>query len=84
MDLSNPSHIILRRLIVMSNFKTKFLTRKWSYPALALVALAFLFGGMLLASSLNTGSKVQAGTTQIPGISGPQSFAISQKFLALL
>jgi serine protease Do len=75
MNLLNPSHIILRRLFVMSNFKTRVLKKKWSYPALTLVALAFLFGGMLLASSLNTGSKVQAGTTQIPGFIGPQSFA---------
>jgi serine protease Do len=60
----------------MNSLKDRLRAKRISYPALAAVAIAFLFGGMLIASSLNTGSKVQAVTVQAPmGGGAPQSFA---------
>jgi serine protease Do len=60
----------------MDNLRSRMKTRRLSYPVLGLVAVVFLFGGMLIASSLNTGSRVQASAVQTPITGGvPQSFA---------
>jgi serine protease Do len=61
---------------IMDSLRSRLRTKRISYPALAVVAAAFLFTGMLIASSLNTGSRVQAGTVQTTAGGGaPQSFA---------
>ncbi len=51
-------------------------SRKFGYPAVAVVAAAFLFAGMLVASSLSFGSHARANATAVKTTGGfPPSFA---------